>query len=404
MTKDYFGEWFIVGQCNSILSRCAFRCKPSWKSSLQFVRKLLFGNMATTFWAKCFFRFTIGISILLFVAIILYDIGGLKLIRRMKNNSHPPTNNHLMMEDRINMNARKPVTLKASTRTVVLVYTVFFGRRKWISGRDRCGFETKFSFTAKKCLSGDFELTYDKHRFQESDLVVFHARNMPAIGHLRKLLKRRPTSQRWVYASWESPDGTPNPAPFNGLFNLTWTYRSDSDFLSPYGSYEELSDEERIDKLKYIPDYSQGKTELVAWMVSHCSAQPRMAFVQELKEHIKVDVFGKCSKHFGEKKRCPTPPTDCLKKFKFYLSFENALCEDYITEKYWGRLGKYFFLFFFFFFCLFDCMTTITCHATSWWSQRISFSFLLKTARAAKWQERHMTILQRSLIIERTRG
>ena len=306
--------------------------------------------MATTFWAKCFFLFTIGNSILLFVAINLYDIGGLKLIRRMKNNSHPPTINHLMMEDRINMNARKPVTLKAGTRTVVLVYTVFFGRRKWISGRDRCGFETKFSFTAKKCLSGDFELTYDKHRFQESDLVVFHARNMPAIGHLRKLLKRRPTSQRWVYASWESPDGTPNPAPFNGLFNLTWTYRSDSDFLSPYGSYEELSDEERIDKLKCIPDYSQGKTELVAWMVSYCSAQPRMAFVQELNEHIKVDVFGKCSKHFGEKKRCPTPPTDCLKKFKFYLSFENALCEDYITEKYWGRLGKYFFLSFFSFF------------------------------------------------------
>ena len=366
MTKDYFGEWFdlIVGKCNSILSRCAFRCRPSWKSSLQFVRKPLFGNMATTFWAKCFFLFTIGNSILLFVAINLYDIGGLKLIRRMKNNSHPPTNNHLMMEDRINMNARKPVALEAGTRTVVLVYTVFFGRRKWISGRDRCGFETKFSFTAKKCLSGDFELTYDKHRFQESDLVVFHARNMPAIGHLRKLLKRRPTSQRWVYASWESPDGTPNPAPFNGLFNLTWTYRSDSDFLSPYGSYEELSDEERIDKLKYIPDYSQGKTELVAWMVSHCSAQPRMAFVQELNEHIKVDVFGKCSKHFGEKKRCPTPPTNCLKKFKFYLSFENALCEDYITEKYWGRLGKYFFLFFFFF-RLFDCMTTITCHATA---------------------------------------
>ena len=29
-----------------------------------------------------------------------------------------------------------------------------------------------------------------------------------------------------------------------------------------------------------------------------------------------------------------------LNEYKFYLAFENALCEDYITEKYWARLGE----------------------------------------------------------------
>ena len=238
--------------------------------------------------------------------------------------------------DRNNMSATVQPTEEERTKTVVLVYTVFFGIVKWIGDRDNCGFENKFLFAANKCLSGDFELTYDKQRFEESDLVVFHARNMPRVDHLRTLLKSRPTSQRWVYALWESPNATPNPAPLNGLFNSTWTYRSDSDFLSPYGSYVELSEDEKIDKMKNIPDYSQGKTELVAWMVGNCGAQPRMAFVQNLKKFINVDVFGRCS----GKGRCSNPPTDCLSKFKFYLSFENALCEDYITEKYWGRLGK----------------------------------------------------------------
>ena len=227
-------------------------------------------------------------------------------------------------------------------KTLMLVYTPFFGNVKWVRELSDpfCGFERKFLASAKKCLSGDFEVTYDKQRFTESDLVVFHARNMPGVDVLKTLLPSRPTSQRWVYALWESPNATPNPAPLNGLFNSTWTYRTDSEFWSPYGSYEELSPEEQANKTKNIPDYIQGKSELVAWLVSNCGAQPRMSFVHELTKYIKVDVFGGCSQQFGESRSCPNPPSNCLKKYKFYLSFENALCEDYITEKYWGRLGK----------------------------------------------------------------
>ena len=233
------------------------------------------------------------------------------------------------------------------SNTLVLVYTKFLGPLKSVSDRNHCGLKNnEFLVSAKKCLSGDFELTYDKQRFSESDLVVFYARNMPSVEHLRTLLATRPTSQRWVYAIWESPNKTPNPAPFNGLFNSTWTYRSDSDFWSPYGSYKELSKKEMTYKTRNIPDYTQGKSELVAWLVSNCQAQPRMDFVHMLNKCIKVAVFGHCSGLFGEKRRCPDPPSGCLKKFKFYLSFENAFCEDYITEKYWGRLGKILFHFF----------------------------------------------------------
>ena len=303
--------------------------------------------MATSLrWSKYFFFFSSGLIIFLLVVRLPFDNIQLgKFSRRtMKsslqvNNTHSPGNN---LDAMINVNSttnNSQIMHWERTKTLLLIYTVFFGKAKWITDRDNCGFENKFLFAANKCLSGDFELTYNKQRFEESDLVVFHARNMPSVDHLRTLLKNRSTSQRWVYALWESPNATPDPAPLNGLFNSTWTYRSDSDFWSPYGSYEELSEEEKMNEIKNKPDYSQGKTELVAWIVSNCGAQPRMAFAQTLKKYIKVDVFGRCSGKFGQQKGCGNP-TACLKTFKFYLAFENALCEDYITEKYWGRLGK----------------------------------------------------------------
>ena len=279
--------------------------------------------------------FVCGVAILCIIAVIFYDV--LEGALRMKSstdgsNSRPLKYNSTMVE---NMSTIQ----QGMSKTLVLVYTNFFRWGKWVSDRGSCGMESKFVVSARKCLSGDFQLTYDKQRFNESDLVVFHARNMPSVEHLTKLLTTRPTSQHWVYALWESPNATPDPAPLNGLFNSTWTYRTDSEFWSPYGSYEELSKEEEMNKT-LNKDYTQGKSELVAWLVGNCRAQLRMAFVHELNKYIKVDVFGRCSGLFGEERECPNPPNVCLKKFKFYLSFENILCEDYITEKYWGRLGK----------------------------------------------------------------
>ena len=231
-------------------------------------------------------------------------------------------------------------------KAVVLVYTSFFSEVKWVANKDRwCGSD-QYNLN-KECSLDHFELTYDKTRFIESDLVVFHARNMPSLDELKSLLRNRPIPQRWVYALWESPNATPDPTPLNDMFNLTWTYRTDSDIWGPYGRYEKLSPEEiKMNKLATtLKDYSQGKTELVAWMVSNCSPQLRISLVRELKKYIKVDVFGACSSNFGESRFCSGSDTNnCLKKYKFYLSFENALCEDYITEKYWRNLGKSFFL------------------------------------------------------------
>ena len=217
---------------------------------------------------------------------------------------------------------------------VILVYTEFFGTKEWLKITDDC---SSPEIPRNSCRKDMFDLTYDKKRYAESEFVIFHARDMPGVDHLKTIMKNKPSSQFWIYFLQESPNATPDTRPLNGMFDLTMTYRSDSDFRWPYGSYREIP----FEKTSQL-DFSVGKDKLVSWMVSNCNSHLRNSFVHELQKYIAVDVFGSCSGQFGKSRSCPHGETcrNIIKQYKFYLSFENALCEDYITEKYWGRIGK----------------------------------------------------------------
>ncbi len=61
-------------------------------------------------------------------------------------------------------------------------------------------------------------------------------------------------------------------------------------------------------------------------------------YVEALKKHVDVDIYGKCGNMGTVCPRAKNPAVDeCLKsvslKYKFYLAFENSICEEYITEK-----------------------------------------------------------------------
>ncbi|KAG9353602.1 hypothetical protein JZ751_011722 [Albula glossodonta] len=71
----------------------------------------------------------------------------------------------------------------------------------------------------------------------------------------------------------------------------------------------------------------------------------RDAFIRELMRHIQVDSYGACLHN----RDLPAPLRDStamdeqaflhiLAQYKFVLAFENAICDDYITEKLWRPL------------------------------------------------------------------
>ena len=136
------------------------------------------------------------------------------------------------------------------------------------------------------------------------------------------------------------------------------SYRDDADLQLKYGGLPRLQNNEseavinsssHLDKI--INNFAVNNTNLaekpgvsesgafVAQFVSNCDTKSeREKLVKSLSEHVKVDVFGNC----GNLKCDRSIEKDCYQRlnqtYKFYLSLENSVCKDYITEKFFNIL------------------------------------------------------------------
>ncbi|KAH9487501.1 hypothetical protein Btru_075737 [Bulinus truncatus] len=124
---------------------------------------------------------------------------------------------------------------------------------------------------------------------------------------------------------------------WNEAFNWTMSYRMDADITTYYG----LVRRRRNIKEKNYQEIVSKKKSLVAWMVTSCNAHSRRQdYVRELKKYISVDVYGAC----GSLRCSRAIDKECIHsinvKYKFYLSFENSFCKDYITEKFYRYLNS----------------------------------------------------------------
>ena len=216
---------------------------------------------------------------------------------------------------------------------ILLIHSTLFGNKEW--GPQLREKDLPHILTRQGCRFTDCIVTYDKSLIRNSSVIVFHARDIRA-NDLRKISQTSRFSwQRWVYFSAESPINTNSPVPLNGLFNWTMTYKSDSDIWVPYSVYRELRpDEERPDAKI---NYAQHKDKFVAWMSSHCG-ELRDQVVKKLANLVNVEVGGGCAHQYAHKFQCSRKdPCSVLKRYKFYLAFENSFCKEYVTEKYWAN-------------------------------------------------------------------
>ena len=137
---------------------------------------------------------------------------------------------------------------------------------------------------------------------------------------------RRP-SQWYIFVNEEPPttETRVNMAQLDGFFNLTATFRSDSDIVWPYGIIEKMPTSSS--KESTSSSYAQGKTKLVAWFVSNCQSESmREKYVDSLKKYIPVDVYGSCGNltcWAGDQDSCYAM---LERDYKFFLSFENSFC------------------------------------------------------------------------------
>ena len=180
-------------------------------------------------------------------------------------------------------------------------------------------------------FAGLCEFTTNHSRINESDILLFNMRDSI------KLPPYHIPHQKWVISTLESPVHTyMKLSRHQGMFNLTMTYARSAGVPWQYGLCEPLSPTAHPIYSRNF-NYAAGKKHLVAWFVSHCkTASKRETYAKALGDHVDVHQYG-C----GGKYQCAKGNVDlCYGRllnddYKFYLSFENALCRDYATEKLW---------------------------------------------------------------------
>ena len=177
-------------------------------------------------------------------------------------------------------------------------------------------------------LKNTCQFTGDRRQYNDSDVILFHIRSEYVLP------KYRLRFQKWAFSIIESPVHTYRSlSPERWMYNMTMTYKRDSDVTFLYGECRPKTTKLVTSHVKY--NYADGKKHLIAWFVSNCNTQStREVYVTELAKYIDVHKFGCGGSH-----SCPrTKHTYCdtvllNSTYKFYLSFENSLCTEYITEK-----------------------------------------------------------------------
>ena len=202
----------------------------------------------------------------------------------------------------------------------------------WINGQTDMWWDTTregaeyFERCQNSCV-----MTSNKTRVSEASVIAFfHVDESPVWPRVRL------QNQSYVHFLNERPGPWhESMTEYNGRINITWCSRRDADVPShPIVLPKRNRSPDKIYKRR-IPLHDKKKS--VIWAASNCnSSSNRDIYAHELSKHIDVDIYGKCGSL-----NCPKSPT-CMDffehRYKFYLSFENRICRDYITEKFYGIL------------------------------------------------------------------
>uniref|UniRef100_A0A915D595 Fucosyltransferase n=1 Tax=Ditylenchus dipsaci TaxID=166011 RepID=A0A915D595_9BILA len=191
-------------------------------------------------------------------------------------------------------------------------------------GQDAGGQETQCPF---ECAYSD-----DRKWVNKASMVVFHIRDLtdlPPPNHSR-------LNVFFLIESAAHSGNVYRNLPPN-YFNMTVTYRADSDVYWPNDAFEMIIPDqtppENIWQEQEILEKVVKKTKLVLQLVSNCQTHSaREIYTSELKKYVSLTEYGSCSGN-----ECPGDGClyEKIDEHMFYLAFENSICKHYVTEKFW---------------------------------------------------------------------
>ena len=222
---------------------------------------------------------------------------------------------------------------KTKTKTQILVWNFFHTRTLLDRNHPKS--------LVHECTNCTCYFTFDKSALRSSLGVLFDIRSNTMIKTNGKvnIPRYRMPDQYWIIYNNEAMfqnESFYDVIPGN-VYNLTATYRHNSDIHLPYGECQRRS----RGNFTLPVGFPAAKTGFVIWHVSHCTDRGgRMSYVQQLLKHITVEIVGLCGNKTLENDVRPrigetlsTVAEDNINQYKFYLAFENTYCKEYMTEK-----------------------------------------------------------------------
>lgn len=203
----------------------------------------------------------------------------------------------------------------------------------------------------RKCPAGVCFFTENRsyYNFSKTEAFIFYGTDF----RLEDLPLPRMALHQWALAHEESPK---NNAMFSygklmRLFNHTSTFKRQSHHPI---TTQFLSSLDQLTSVEYMTELStksallrSGQRALLMYAHSDCEVpSDRDNIVKMLQNHVSVDSYGTCvhNKDLPDHLSNPVNGMDhkdffrLVGTYKFSLAMENALCDDYITEKFWRPL------------------------------------------------------------------
>ena len=233
----------------------------------------------------------------------------------------------------------------------VLLWTPWWGNRNKRQGKDWHLGENPFA----NCPVNRCTITANREEqpVHMHDAILFHSWDLFQFD--MRMPEKRSDFQRYILFSIEPIQNCGGLsdweyAALGDFFNATASFRNDADIVVPYGRLERIEDrgreEEKHSGSAWESDLLSKKSRSVLFVTSHCvTDSDREGVAMRLNKTIDIDFRGGCASEWdprvrgGHKDRHRHGTQMNVELYYFYLAFENSICQDYVTEKFFDAMA-----------------------------------------------------------------